>query len=1196
MKSVKKSRVTISIGMFIVLLIVASIFNFTMLDNIAKTYGLDNDNKINEDVNAYMDSDMLYGDSTKNINDYNTLIGQNAAIVATLYSGAFRFSINHSLVEDDITKIIPKDYFYIEGNHLEIGKEYGFYIKTQWYLDHYESVALVFDIITNTNFVQTIDRIKIQVKPIFQYEYIGLIKGLTSVQVDNMLIQYNIDDNLVVPKPTSIEYSNGALVFDYNMCDKYYLKDISIGASLFNEQKLNRGDNDYNPYQDVGMFFTQYDYEYNGRYREYGEFPTEQFYGHVTDVFMFGVGLIPTPLTEGIATIYDVHSLVKDNIALKEPLNKYYNGTIEETEKKLSYTCYYNNRNSQLNNYKDDFGVPYLIKAAAFTINTTMDKSIWYGVNDSVTGYFTVADSAIDIKANYTRFVKDIALKIVDSNSDEVIITSNGVSIHHIGNPDYKTIELDSLQNVYILPYGSDYFQFNSIFASDYDIIIASKESLDIFIDNKLVYSGNDLNISQYIGEECNTKIKIRGKENCIITTILISPSINTDNFNINSESNYILKVESLLGIKKIYTNKTDILIKEFYVKRINSITSYSDGGDITPYNKITYPFIYADATYYIIFINLSSAKVENINISITAVDELIEGSTNKVTLLPYGTYFKFKSSSGGQYIQTILDETNTDFHYKILDSNFKPITNGIEYTPGELHLSFDENNDYYILIKNNDVNDEKNVSVVINKAENAYMWESRLYLPFSSALYVSFISTYGREICLPRGATFHLRFWVNGQLSDATLYSEDDVNNKYGGYGFSVKSNGFVTIPALVPVGGSGITVSARYLDTDLSYNNTLKLIPTFTITEDAINLNSVNNESLALNFTVPKYVVGYDYKLTIGEIEKIFSANIQSNQTSVTKDIFSDYQSLGYDGVGYITISLVKLHISTANGAIDYYNCNFSTQIHNSFYDGDGNVNNPFTITAKRHYDNVKKIALNGMLKYSFKLLNNIYSSEIFSEESVDFYGVFDGNNYGIYNIKLDTSVYSTSNRIYGFFRYNYGTIKNLKLSANLSMGSFINVSPFYTIGAICGVNVGKITNCSANIYFSITNGYVGGIAGQNRGIISSCEISGNIYLRYDTERFISSCVVGGIVGVNNNCIENSISRCNINTSVRAKDKPDIYYINGSVRINLTVGGLIGNNLGDYSDSTFTSFINFSYSWIYPQNFSRTQLCGIG
>lgn len=128
---------------------------------------------------------------------------------------------------------------------------------------------------------------------------------------------------------------------------------------------------------------------------------------------------------------------------------------------------------------------------------------------------------------------------------------------------------------------------------------------------------------------------------------------------------------------------------------------------------------------------------------------------------------------------------------------------------------------------------------------------------------------------------------------------------------------------------------------------------------------------------------------------------------------------------------------------------------------------------------------------------------------DPGADFSGIFEGNNHMISNLSL-----TTSKKYNGLFGSNKGTIRNLNVVGNIS--GEIGTS----IGLICGINLGIISNCSANITCDVSwdgsNQYylrLGGITGDNSGVLQNCVVRGEIH----SSGLNDSSATGGIVGEN-------------------------------------------------------------------------------
>ena len=141
------------------------------------------------------------------------------------------------------------------------------------------------------------------------------------------------------------------------------------------------------------------------------------------------------------------------------------------------------------------------------------------------------------------------------------------------------------------------------------------------------------------------------------------------------------------------------------------------------------------------------------------------------------------------------------------------------------------------------------------------------------------------------------------------------------------------------------------------------------------------------------------------------------------------------------------------------------------------------------------------------------------IFNElNSSCFTGVLDGNNHSITGLTINSYLETISS--YGLFAYNYGVIKNLKLS-NVSI-DIKNIDADTSAGAIAGYNYGVIDNCYVSGLVSISNhsgsieSSAGGIVGTNASINSSDFVSkAQVTNTINDANVIANNNSGGIVG---------------------------------------------------------------------------------
>ncbi len=1111
-----------------------------------------NNTYYSSDYKTYTNSDNLILSSSYTIHDYPRLIGNNAHLNVSYSGGRTHYSFSNLEVDDSIVEIVPKQLFFEVGSDIYMGEEYGFFIKTTNNDANYMSTVMVFDITTETNLEETIDKAIVSVAPIFQYKYIGLTDNTDSIIINNSVVNYQLNGECVIALPYFT--INGA---EYVMTEDFYLKDISFGASLYNEQALNRGDANYNPYEDYGSFFTGYDYSYKGKHRVYGEFPAEDLLITTLDTKFFYLGALEVVPIIGdvvsiLGTIYDGVSLANDWISLGKDIYNCIEGEVQETQKTVTATSYYQNRDDQLSHYKDANNIPYLVKNAIMGVNTNSDNSIWYGTGDNVTGYFNISHSALNERQiESTRFTNHIVVKVVDSNGDNVVATGEVITQDTIRSPYYKDIQEDIEEKAYLLPNGQDYFSFVARYSSDYAISVGSSENLKIDINN-VTYQGTNINVKKFVNKNGRLNIKIYGNTSGQYIPIIISTNNAISNNSISANSEYLLKIDNLNGVKNLKTNNNNILIKDVLVMDNKDYRQYQKGGQFVSDNEISYVFDDNNISYYLI-LNNTSQVIQTFSLTISNVSNIMLSNTNNVNLTKNLTYFKFVAPNySGDYVLTVNNTTNNDFIYKIFDENLNESSNGYSWTLGEYNFSADANKTYYIAITTGQ--DESNVNIKINKKYNAYQWR----ITYDN----NCITTSDRSIKLVRGKAYLFEFLINGNVFDVPLYSVDDSYNCFGSYNINLSlSSQTLYIPLTTPIGGDGIEIFAKY-NNDASYDHTIRVIPEF---EGTISqLTTYNNDDIGFNFVSPKYVSGYYYSISIGNKTtgvkyQAISSYYNSNNYN-TKSILSEYNSLNYNFSDKIIIKITKLSVSNAVNSLTIYDCNYVTNVESLYGGGDGSYSNPYQINCRRHFENIRKYNNAGK---AFILLSNIDLKNSFENSWVpipDFYGTLKGNGKTISNMCIKTSGNSGS---LGLFESNLGIIENLTVTGGIKI--YNQSSNIIYAGMIAGVNCsgGTIRNCQSclpppgnffastqqndngsytawnfEMYSVSSNSELGGICGRNQGNVISCVSYADIFGKGD---------IGGVSGTNHGG--------NISSSTN-NGELNYWYEN----INRCVGGITG------------------------------------
>lgn len=157
-------------------------------------------------------------------------------------------SIANSDYDDPINKIVPVELMKQIGVYEYFGKEYGFFIKTfkseSLDDDTIHSIVFVFDIKYSMKRGQDGNPdgcVAVNIEPVFQYAYVYLDSNDKSFRMydyetptHSCHVNYSISSNVIIPHP-----KNNGTSWSYDYWDIFYLKDISVGMSLFNEQALN---------------------------------------------------------------------------------------------------------------------------------------------------------------------------------------------------------------------------------------------------------------------------------------------------------------------------------------------------------------------------------------------------------------------------------------------------------------------------------------------------------------------------------------------------------------------------------------------------------------------------------------------------------------------------------------------------------------------------------------------------------------------------------------------------------------------------------------------------------------------------------------------------------------------------------------------------------------------------------------------
>lgn len=1161
-----------------------------------------------ENYDVYTDSDYLKNNTTKTIFDYcsgdNKLYATKSKLEKDSVANNKAHLINAG--DDDVIEIVPRQLFGTVNKTLHIGKEYGFFINTENKGNYLFSTVLVFDIELNTNLNANKDAIILTVKPIFQYNYIYLSSDVNYITYKNNGLSCNLDytihNSLVIAAPSLFQDPFLKIIkLEYETVNKYYLKDIQMSVFLYNEQELNYGDVGYNPYNDTGSFIIGYDYHFKGSKRDGDRIigltdETIDWAQLNTDVGLWilgwttavpGMGIV-TQIGSAINLYKTWNKEVTSGVPIEYVIGKkpYFNvdgvGIMEVASN-------YKSKITQLENYKDENGNPHLVQNATIPCNIANAGGAFYGVNDFAMGRFELSNSSQITQLNQTRLVTKLLLSVFDVETNDVVAASEKTDHKTIGEPVYKSINIDKQQKLILLPNGTNYFNFNAEYASDYTFNVANANGIQIKVDGNVASGSVKLDAGLHKVEVINLT------EEKILDGLTISPNAmyapdNNKALTINGNQTYLLKVTNLAGVKQLCTNNQNVEIVALYNSELEP---YTLKRTVNPGTLISHPFV--EGTYYITIRNKQSSATE-MNFSINEPNTINFATKTNVNMNGNNYIFvKFIASESANHLIMLGNNIKSSFIIYKNDMNFTGVNSkdyGYYCTVG-----LNKNEVYYIGIKNgtNEIN-----SILINLVKRSYEW-------IITDSKNNAVSTFEDIYEVGREETYTINFKINGEVpNDLKIIETTTASNKNQ---FSYKYdeiNKTIIFYADSKLGGDGVKVSAitKYEDGSDDEVTYLYLVPKInkSVTIDKI----VNGENIEISLTSTKYITKVEYKFSANNYSLVASINgsetANKNIISISQeDIENKFKIVLPTNVYFQIIKIYYVDVFNDTYVLEQQitsNVPFNTH----FGIGNGSEANPYTITNIRHFKN-----MDGK-NYYYKLANNLNFGNGFNIVN-NFNGVLDGNGT---MLSYKTNIHNDSGSL-GLIKFNNGIVKNLHFDAGIS---FLNPDQIsINIGAICGVNYGTIQNCSAGgyIHSCIDQSRVGGIVGMNYGIVDSCVNHigiigggdvGGIAGQLLTNGTIKSCTnygeltyiynmdnrsIGGIVGYQQSgsvigCVNHGTYSFGGVQNGDSKTKDEIASINKVLHprmaqiVGLCNGGVTSNNSWD---GTFISGTLGIYKW---------------
>lgn len=1122
------------------------------------------------DFSQYVDSEYLINDTDKTIYDYvgkeTSLIGSKSKIVVPEDNKAIVRLIENG--DDDIVQIVPKVLFSSQGSNLTIGSKYGFFINTEKMGNNFLSTVLVFDTTFITDLNESTDVVSIKVKILFEQKYAYLKSSENSfvhdVYLKKYFFSYEISDDLVVLAPTHVleDANTHYIVVDYNSSNDFYLKDISMGIALYNEQDKNYGDVGYNPYTDVGSYITSYDYYSRGMYKttqdkyyHYNEDNINEIKNNInTGLNLLGVIKLIPKYGKYIGAGIDLlksPAILDSWFPSVEPiptddLSSFVTYADDGTAR-MTINSYYQNRDDQLSHYFDNDGMPIIVKSATIPFNAISDKGVWYGVSDYARTDFRINHSALNDNANYTRLISEIGFKVVNTNDNSIVKFCTQTSHFNLREPVYKNINLEEDNGVFLLPNGHNYFRFNALYESDYQLSLDNSNDVVVKVNNNIVNFNNNKSTIHLGQGQYDIEIINSSKTNKSFGNLHIEPATyNSGTYlaNINANSDYLIKA-NMSQAKTITTGNNNINITKIFYGSLNN--EYVGKGVISPTSNLSH--LYIDGKYYFILHN-NANETSNLELSVADVDNIEIGSKINLTLNGDNyQYFKVTPSEGGTYILSMANMSNVSL---VVYNNDATISNANStYYPGVVYeIGFDANKTYYIGIKSNVVSEN---SLVINKKEMAYSW--------SISDGKTTVDTNANTFNVVKGVRYTLSLKANGFLLNNITIGIVNQDTAYGVYPLNSTNANQIEFNTNSPIGGNGVIVKAvvGYGTSLENIASIINIIPTFDRTFYVTSI--INNEELKFTYNTTKYI--YNVQFSLYPYTSVYNLDLSNIYATVDGTYTGSYDLRSIvdnmvinNGLEvYLKIINFSYYDAFRNSIVVTNVAQYDFPFNILYASGKGIDSEPYMITSNRHFNNISRT------EATYGLGANLDFGNM-TEAKPEFKGKLFGNTYTI-SYYMDVS----SEGDFGLFKQNSGTIQHLKVNARISV--YNNVGGWVRAGLFAGVNTGTITNCQA--YGSVNDtresSQSGGFVGRNEYTIDYCTNYATITCYGDA---------GGIAGANYTGAA-VIGYCVNNGNVNY-----YYYAN-----NRSVGGILGyQDLGNVHSCTN----NGTISYMSPSSDSRT------
>ncbi len=568
--------------------------------------------------------------------------------------------------DDNIVNFIPRVLFTTPCEKYFMGKEYGFYIKTESTEDEKQitSTVILFDVSREDDFENDYT-CSIKVSPIvtMHYAYVTsetrnfLFKDMKGEYSQHKCIAFEFDGTLsdaVIPLAESYTVlepfvGDTKYILNYND-DDIQVSDISFGASLYNVNSLNYGDTGYSVYNDYGYFFIGNEYEFEAKKIK-------------KEDYMKGILTLGKAIFNSIIgmddTLGDCISAIDDAITICDTLSGVLSDmTYNVTNKNMYYPTIhnYNTRETQVSHYGN------LLRASAIAINSPEDDKLIFQINDYAKGTYVVSHTdKPDGGVEYSRLEANIAMKIKSKNGEEKAFVSDKI-LFDISQPEKQNNGAISKSNYYMLPQSEMLFSVTPEYYGEYVLDVANN-AVDVYIDGEL--QKKESGIVSFNGKAGNKyNIALKNKSNKRIQGTMVSDcSAIQGNHVLEGGKEYVYRVSGSKSYSAFSTQNDSVKVVRLYDGNFALIDSSIEAQD--------YVTKMQGECMYVVLKNESSATQ---TIDVVDLGETVMSGSGAIDIANGHTYgmYVFTATGAGDYVFTFKFSKNEEsFGVKFYDKGF---------------------------------------------------------------------------------------------------------------------------------------------------------------------------------------------------------------------------------------------------------------------------------------------------------------------------------------------------------------------------------------------------------------------------------------------------------------------------------------------------------------------------------------------